>query len=344
MRATEGIDAQRVTQWLRQHTALTPPLTFHPITGGHSNLTFLVKDAANRQWVLRRPPLNSVLATAHDMGREHRIISALADSDVPVPATIAMCDDASVTGAPFYVMAHVDGVVVRDATIAQDLSMPHRRLASADLISVLARLHRIRPDDVGLGDLGRRESYVARQLRRWDRQVRSLSTRELPLLFSVHERLTKTIPPQHSAGIVHGDYKIENCIVGDDGRIAAVLDWELCTLGDVRADVGMLMVYWVEPEDTLHPLVHPPTSIGGFARRRDLLERYCAETGSDFPEIDYFVAFAYWRLACIIEGVYTRYKAAAMGGHIPDNVERFARAVEQLTERAADILGGTSAV
>jgi aminoglycoside phosphotransferase (APT) family kinase protein len=123
-----------------------------------------------------------------------------------------------------------------------------------------------------------------------------------------------------------------------------VLDWELCTLGDVRADVGMLMVYWVEPDDTLHPLADPPTSIGGFASRRQILDGYRKASGQDLPEIDYFVAFASWRLACIIEGVYARYHAAAMGSHIPDDIERFARTVDQLVARAAAILDGQPAV
>ena len=344
MRAVEGIDAEGVTRWLRQHTPLTPPLRFQPITGGHSNLTFRVTDAEGRQWVLRRPPLNSVLATAHDMGREHRIISALAESDVPVPGVVAMCTDPSVSGPPFYVMELVEGTVARDVASAQGLSPAQRTRASRSLVEVLARLHRIDPDTVGLGDLGRRERYVARQLRRWDRQVRSLSRRELPLLFEVHRALSERIPPQHGAGIVHGDYKIENCIVDGTGEVAAVLDWELCTLGDVRADVGMLMVYWVEPGDTLHPLADPPTSIGGFASRRQILDGYREASGQDLPEIDYFVAFASWRLACIIEGVYARYHAAAMGSHIPDDIERFARTVDQLVARAAAILDGQPAV
>lgn len=344
MRAVEGIEAAKVTRWLRQHTPLTAPLRFEPITGGHSNLTFRVSDAEGRQWVLRRPPLNSVLATAHDMGREHRIIAALADSAVPVPGVVAMCTDTAVNGPPFYVMELVEGTVARDISSAQALSPGQRMQASRSLIEVLAHLHRVDPAVVGLGNLGRRQHYVARQLRRWDRQVRSLSQRELPLLFEVHRALSERIPPQHGAGIVHGDYKIENCIVDPAGEIAAVLDWELCTLGDVRADVGMLMVYWVEPGDTLHPLADPPTSIGGFASRRQLLDWYCSASGRDFPEIDYFVAFASWRLACIIEGVYARYHAAAMGAHVPDDVERFARTVDQLVARAAAILDGGAAV
>ncbi|MEL7372768.1 MAG: phosphotransferase family protein, partial [Myxococcota bacterium] len=172
------------------------------------------------------------------------------------------------------------------------------------------------------------------------RQVDGLSKRDLPLLREVHSQLEASIPEQSSTGIVHGDYRLDNCIVDDEGQIAAVLDWELCTLGDTRADLGTLIVYWAEPEDDFFPLTTPPTIVDGFARRRDLVEIYTKAAGEEVEGLEYFVAFSYWRLACILEGVYARYSAAAMGKAVPKNLESFTRGVDRLTQRAADILGG----
>lgn len=344
MPTVEGINPAPVTAWLNARAPVVPPLTFELITGGHSNLTYRVTDAAQRRWVLRRPPLNSVLATAHDMGREHRIVGALAGTGVPVPPVVGLCTDETVNGAPFYVMGFVEGLVARDAKTAEYLDASARETASRNLVEGLVRLHSLEPEAVGLGDLGRKGDYVARQLRRWSRQVQALSARDLPLLQQVHGRLVDAIPPQRAAGIVHGDYRLDNCIIRDDGSLAAVLDWELCTLGDVRADVGMLLVYWAEPEDELFALASPPTTAPGFAQRRQLVDWYCEMTDRDLDDLAYFVAFSYWRLACILEGVYARYLSAAMGKKTPHNLDRFGRAVEQLAERAADILDGGPAV
>lgn len=343
MRTIEGIDQKAVTEWLSERVVVQPPLEFQLIIGGHSNLTFRVTDTERRQWVLRRPPLNSVLHTAHDMEREARIVQALAGSGVPVPPVVGLCTDEAVKGSPFYVMNFVDGVVARTAAGARAFEEDTRRIVSRNLIEVLVRLHALAPEEVGLGDLGKKTDYVLRQLRRWSRQVDSLSKRELPLLRQVYQELTGRVPPEGGVGIVHGDYRLDNCIVGVDGSIAAVLDWELCTLGDTRADLGMLLVYWAEPGDILEPLGSPPTTAGGFASRRELVDDYCVSSGHEAVHLDYFVAFAYWRLACILEGVHARYLSGAMGKGAPPGVERFAPAVERLTERASDILSGRPA-
>ena len=345
MAGPEGINETEVTAWLKDQVAFEPPLTFQLITGGHSNLTFQVTDAQQQRFVLRRPPLNSVLATAHDMSREHAVLSAMVPTDVPVPPLVGLCTDESVNGAPFYVMRFVDGLVARNKKTAEQLSEDVRRRSSENLIKVLARMHAIDPDSIGLGELGKKADYIARQLRRWSKQVDGLSKRDLPLLRQVHSELVNRIPVQNGAGIVHGDYRLDNCIVNpDDGEIAAVLDWELCTLGEVRADVGMLLVYWAEPDDDFHPLEDPPTVADGFANRRRLVDAYCEATGKDFEDLDYFVAFSYWRIACILEGVYARYLAAAMGSSVPKNLDQFGGAVDKLTQRAADILGGQPAI
>jgi aminoglycoside phosphotransferase (APT) family kinase protein len=338
--AVEGVDIARVTGWFEANIdGVEPPLAFALIPGGHSNLTFDVIDAAGGRFVLRRPPLRQVLATAHDMAREHRIIAALGPTDVPVPPALGLCTDPEVTGAPFYVMAHVEGNVIRDVKAARALlDVDGRGRASESLVDVLARIHSVDPAAVGLGDLGRTEGYIARQLKRWHGQWEQSKTRELPAVDEVHDRLRDRIPDQGAATIVHGDYRLDNCVVDEWGRVVAVLDWEICTLGDPLADVGLLLVYWTEPDDEVSALLDGATAVEGFASRAEVLARYAARSGREVSAIDFYVAFAYWKLACILEGVYARYVGGAMGaaGGQTAGFEAFGQRVEMLAEQAAD--------
>jgi aminoglycoside phosphotransferase (APT) family kinase protein len=337
----EGIDVDAVTGWFEAHVPeARPPLRFELIAGGRSNLTYSVTDDDGGRWVLRRPPLGHVLATAHDMGREHRIIAALADTDVPVPPAIGLSADDSVNGAPFYVMGFVDGPIVRNAAAAHDLAPAARAQASRSLVDVLARIHAVDLKAVGLDDLGRHEGYVERQLKRWQGQWEQTKTRELPVIDAVHDRLAASVPEQGPAAIVHGDYRLDNCIIGEEGDVRAVLDWELCTLGDPLADVGQLLMYWTEAGDTLAASTDAPTTVEGFATRADVLAWYAERSGRDLADIDYYVAFGYWKLACICEGVLKRYAAGVMGG--PDAsglVELFTHHVANLANAAAVTLG-----
>ena len=334
-----GIDAANVTRWFLDHAEdVEPPLSFDLIAGGRSNLTFRVDDAAGHAWVLRRPPLGQVLATAHDMGREHKIISALAPTDVPVAPTIGLCTDEDVNGAPFYVMGFVDGLIARGVDAGRLLTVEARERAGHDLPEVLARIHAVDPDAVGLGDLGRKEGYIERQLRRWYRQWESSKTRELPVVDEVHDALAARVPEQGPAAIVHGDYRLDNCILSPDGRIAAVLDWELCTLGDPLADVGLLLVYWTDRNDTTSALMETTTTLDGFPDRTELIRRYAAASGRDVGDVDFYVAFGFWKLACILEGVNARYQGGVMGES--DSFQGFAGQVEMLARRAQAVLDG----
>jgi aminoglycoside phosphotransferase (APT) family kinase protein len=218
-----------------------------------------------------------------------------------------------VNGAPFYVMDFVDGQVVRDADLARHLTAEQRITAGDSIVDVLARIHAVDVDAVGLGDLGRREDYLARQLKRWHGQWEKSKTAEQPLVEDVHRALLEGMPPQTRSSIVHGDYRLDNCILDADARVAAVLDWEICTLGDPLADAGMLMVYWSEPDDEHQVPANAPTAIGGFPSRAEMLARYAEASGLDVHAIDYYMAFGYWKLACIVQGVYARYVGGAMG-------------------------------
>ena len=338
-RAQDGIDEQRVGAWLTEHVALAaPPFRYELITGGRSNLTYLVTDGGGRRLVLRRPPLGTLLATAHDVVREYRIAAALAGTPVPVAPALAVCGDDSINGAPFAVTGYVDGIVLHGPDAAAGMDAGARRATAFHLIDVLADLHAVDLNAVGLADLSRQDSYIERQVRRWGKQWDGSRTRDLPIIDEVENRLLGHVPPQRETTLVHGDYRFGNCIVDPAKReVVAVLDWELCTLGDPLADLGHLGIYWRDPDRPL-PLANDPTSGGGFPPFRDLLQRYTARTGRDVARIEYYRGFAAWRLAVIAEGVASRH----LKRHPEDTaaLEASRSAVEQLAEFALASLDG----
>ncbi|MEY8040348.1 phosphotransferase family protein [Saccharopolyspora cebuensis] len=308
-----GIEPVAVTRWLAEHVPdLVPPVEFALISGGRSNLTYRLTDAAGSVRALRRPPTGGVLSTAHDMGREWRFISALAGTPVPVPEPLAYCADAAVTGAEFYVMGYVDGTVLVDAEAARPFPPEARRAAGFAVVDCLAALHRVEPDEVGLGDAARRDGYLHRQLRRWRRQVHQSGAPDLALLDAVHDALASGVPEQ-TTGIVHGDFRPGNLSFAPDGAVLAVFDWELATLGEPLADLGWLISTWAEPDDAAPPTTPGPTVEPGFPRRRELVDRYVELTGRDVADLPYYVAFQRWRSACITAGVRARYQAGVMG-------------------------------
>lgn len=329
-------DPDRLLAWAAAAAVpLDPPVTLALIAGGRSNLTFRVQDSAARSYVLRRPPLGPTLTSAHDVLREARVITALAGSAVPVPPCHGSCEDPGVIGAPFYLMACVPGTVVASRADGEALSRGARRALSEQLVRVLARLHAVDVDAVGLGRLGRREDYLQRQMRRWHRQFHESTDREVPLIDELHRRLVAAAPPQRYTGLVHGDYRPGNVLADRAGNITAVLDWELCTLGDTLADLGWLLATWVEPgEAELH---ESPTGHPGFLSRTEMAALYARETGREVSGIGFYVAFSLWRLACIYEGIYARYRGGAMGAHDLD-VEAQGRRVVALAEAAAAAL------
>ncbi|MDP2289642.1 MAG: phosphotransferase family protein [Actinomycetota bacterium] len=335
----QGISIEPVTQWLVSNIpGAVAPFTFDLIAGGRSNLTFKVTGADGTCFVLRRPPLGHVLATAHDMAREHRIIAAVGRTSVPVPPALGVCTDESVNGAPFYVMGYVAGVVLDSPDKAAALPYDLRVTASEHLIDVLADLHAVDVDEVGLGDLAKREGYVERQVKRWSTQWEQSKTRELPAIDEVARRLRERLPQQHGVSIAHGDYRFGNCLVDvQAGRVAAVLDWELCTLGDPLADVGYLGVYWFDGE-AANIRSNDPTPAGGFPRYAELLDRYATRTGRDLSGIGYYVAFSCWRLAVISEGVYSRFLHGAMGTQEGVDLDGFKTGTEALAERALEAM------
>ncbi len=298
-----GLDLDRLAAHLG-----TGPLTADLIPGGRSNLTYRVTDGS-RRWVLRRPPLGHVLATAHDMSREHRVIKALADTAVPVPRVELLCEDADVIGAPFYLMEEVPGVALRHRDQCPWLTPDKARALSERLVDVLADLHAVDPQDVGLADFGRPDGFLKRQVSRWGKQLDASRSRDLPGIDELRDRLADSVPDSARATIVHGDYRLDNVLVTEDPLdISAVLDWEMATLGDPLADVGLLCVYWngigAREDD---PITGTVPTLPGFADTDELVRRYAERSGADTGGLAWYTAFAYFKLAVILEGIHFRF-------------------------------------
>ncbi|NMF88588.1 phosphotransferase family protein [Aromatoleum petrolei] len=335
-----GIDAAALDGWFQDNIAdVHAPLRFELIAGGHSNLTYRVDEAGGRKFALRRPPLGfKPRHGAHDVVREYRILAALKDSAVPVPVAEALCTDSSIIGASFYVTRWVEGYILDrpshvEAVLADSGA---RRRAAFSLVDTLAELHRCEVDAVGLGDLGQRDNYLERQLIRLGQVWETTKTRELPIIDSLHKELLARCPPQRYTGIVHSDYRFGNVMLGAAGDVAAVLDWELCALGDVTVDVAYLLTNWDLPEDPWPDVwMQPaPTRAGGFPSRHEILARYAEKTGFDLQAIDYYCAFCYWRIAVLAEGIKRRYETGVIAQHTDlDALDRRVRNRAAMAER-----------
>ncbi|MEU6680831.1 phosphotransferase family protein [Streptomyces sp. NPDC046925] len=311
------------------------PLTARLIEGGRSNLTYAVTDGATR-WVVRRPPLGHVLATAHDMKREHRVISALHGTDVPVPAPLLLCEDDAVLGAPFYVMEFVDGTPYRTAQELAPLGAERTRAAVLGLVDTLVDLHSVDPEAVGLGDFGRPDGFLDRQLRRWGKQLDASRNRDLAGIDELHAALGRQLPASPAATVVHGDYRLDNVLIGDDDRIKAILDWEMSTLGDPLTDLGLLVMYSTKLELPDSPI---STTAGapGHPDAAELIERYAARSGRDVSAVSWYTAFAWFKLAVILEGIHYRY---TLGQTVGAGFDRIGELVPVFIEHGLTTLQG----
>jgi aminoglycoside phosphotransferase (APT) family kinase protein len=319
MEQVTGINQANVTAWMVEHVGATAPITFELIAGGRSNLTFRAHDADGTTYALRRPPVSHVLPTAHDMVREHTIMSALYPLDIPVPQPLGLCVDDAVNERPFYVMEFVEGAILRTPAEAEaDFSVDIRATIGDHLAETLAQLHAVDVDAAGLGDLGRHEGYIERQIRRWRgqfEQTRVEGVDHETLVEEVGDELAQSIPTQQRVAVVHGDYRLDNTVLDGEGKVRAILDWEICTLGDPMADVGVLLCYWSDAGDATSALMGAgPTSAPGFATRDQVLASYASHTTLDVSHVAYYQAFGYWKLACIMQGVFARYRAGATAG------------------------------
>ena len=315
-----AVDAGALGVWLAGRLPGAAPAGAVPslsrLTGGLSNLTYLV-EWGGRRLVVRRPPLGHVLETAHDMGREYRLLSALAPTAVPVPAPYGLCEDPAVIGAPFYAMAWVPGGTFRQDAHLAALDGPAARATTDALVDTLAQLHAVDPEEVGLGGFGRPQGFMERQVRRWRRQWEQSRTRPVPGADELNDRLAAGCPDRGGAALVHGDYKLDNVLFAPDrpGRVNAVLDWEMSTLGDPLSDLGMLCMYWEGFSGVAHSPVATPAGRPGWPGRRHLLERYAARSGRDLDQMGWYTAFAYYKIAAILEGIHCRAAQGLADGH-----------------------------
>jgi len=310
--APEGYHVSAVEDWVRTEVPeLMPPFRWTRLEGGHSNLTYQIEDAQGQFAVIRRPPQGELLPKAHDMSREWALIKALSSTNVPVPKPFGFCEDPNITGAWFYIMGRVNGKPLYNSEDTLALVPEDKRETLAfSFFDALADLHQVDPDAVGLGDLGKRDSYVGRQVKTWYRSWTSSVTgaqydddraHQLQTYFLDH------LPDQGPIRIVHGDYGLHNCLFGSDCTVAAVVDWEISTLGDPLADLAYALNPWPDPSDQRPIAPEAATSLPGFPSRRDLAARYAHRTGRDLSNLPYYIAFNRWKTACIVHGVYARY-------------------------------------
>lgn len=304
------------------------PLTGRLIEGGRSNLTYEVTDGATK-WVVRRPPLGHVLATAHDMRREHRVISALHATEVPVPRAVLLCEDEEVLGAPFYVMEFVEGTPYRTAEQLAALGPERTRAAVLGLVDTLVELHAVDPASVDLDDFGRPEGFLDRQLRRWGKQLDASRSRELPGIDELHAALGRELPDAQPPSVIHGDYRLDNVLLGDDDRIRAVLDWEMSTLGDPLTDLGLLVMYSV-PLGLPDSPVSTTATAPGHPDPAELVRRYAGRSGRDVSAVSWYTAFAWFKLAVILEGIHYRY---TLGQTVGRGFDRIGELVPVFVER-----------
>jgi aminoglycoside phosphotransferase (APT) family kinase protein len=331
-----GVDLERLRPYFAQHVegAGDAPLQAELIAGGRSNLTYAIGDG-EREWVLRRPPLGHVLPTAHDMAREYRVLRALDETDVPVPHPYVLCEDTEIIGAPFYVMEKVDGVILRTPEESGKLDHDDARRCSIELVDVMARIHGVDYEDVGLGDFGHPDGFVERQVRRWGQQWERSKTRELPAIDEIARRLRAALPVSPPPTIVHGDYRLDNTMLAPDdpGRIVAVLDWEMATLGDPLTDVGLFLLYWGQGDAQLIATGRNVTPDSGFMSQEEVVERYAQVSGRSVDNLDFYVVLAAYKLAIIVEGIHARF---LMGKTLGAGFDAMGESVVRLAEWALD--------
>ena len=331
-----GLPLDQLLPWFKENVASIDELTAQIVGHGRSNITYRVSDG-DKSWVVRRPPLSHVQATAHDMGREYRILTALAPTGFPAPKPYALCDDTEIIGSQFYVMEYVDGFIAIDANeVERRFTVDDRRRIGEELVDVLVQLHSFVPDEIGLSDFGKPQGFVERQVRRFSKQLEDIRYRETPELDELSKRLSGAIPPEGKPGIVHGDYRLDNAILDEKGHLIAVLDWEMCTLGDSLADLGLLQMYWGQGTSRQLVLagVGPVMQLPGFPTWEEAAARYEEKRGADLSNLDFYTVLAHFKLGVILENMYKRFLG---GGTVGAGFETIGQQAQVLGRRGLEV-------
>ena len=332
--APPGLDLDRLGAWFADHVpGARPTLQATLIAGGKSNLTYVVSDGLG-EWIVRRPPLGHVLATAHDMAREYRVMSALRDTDVPVPRTDALCRDEAVVGAEFYVMERCAGTPYRYAWQLAEVGEQRTQAISTRLVDALAALHAVDPAAVGLADFGRPDGFLARQVRRWRKQLDASHSRPLPAADELHAKLAADVPEDARAGIVHGDYRLDNVLVDEQDRLTAILDWEMATLGNSLTDLAMLITYHRLGAGS-SDAVSTASTAPGYLTENEIIGRYAAGSDRDLSHFGFYLGLAAFKLAAILEGIHYRH---LHGQTVGEGFDRIGDAIQPLLDAGLSAL------
>ena len=301
---------------------------------GRSNITFKIFDDSN-SYVLRRPPFGDKLESAHNMQREFRIISELSENNIKVPKPILLCTDKNISDDDFYIMEYVDGVTIADNLVADNYSNNDKKEITNSFITTLAELHTFDVKNSNLNDLGKHEDYVERQLNRWTKQFNAQKVRDIAELDVATQLLFDTIPAQQKVSIVHGDYRLDNVRINNNS-VAAIVDWELCTLGDPLADIGTVIASWSNKNETDTPFIYSPSLSDGFPSRQEIIDIYESKSNLSLDDIEFYTRLSFWKHAMIMEGVYVRYSLGYYGNVDKKDVDAFGQSTLSFAKKASN--------
>ena len=326
--------SEKLKKYISSVVDISEDFNFEQFKVGRSNITFKIFDNAN-SFVLRRPPFGLKLESAHNMGREYKILKVLSENGLRVPKPMYLYNKKELSVDDFYIMEFIEGETIANNQIADEFNEIQKNTITESVIKALSEIHNFDVISSELNDLGKHEDYVARQINRWNKQFQSQKVREIKELESATKLLLDNIPSQQTVGIVHGDYRLDNVRVKDN-QVAAVLDWELCTLGDPLADMGTVIASWNTKQEKDSPFIYSPTLSGGFPTRKDVIELYLNNSDLDLSDIEFYARLSFWKHAMIMEGVYIRYSMGSYGKTNENEIESFKNSTIKFANKAAN--------
>ena len=326
--------SEKLKKYISSVVDISEDFNFEQFKVGRSNITFKIFDDAN-SFVLRRPPFGLKLESAHNMGREYKILKVLSENGLRVPKPMYLYNKKELSVDDFYIMEFIEGETIANNQIADEFNEIKKNTITESIIKVLSEIHNFDVISSELNDLGKHEDYVERQINRWNKQFQSQKVREIKELESATKLLLDNIPSQQTVGIVHGDYRLDNVRVKDN-QVAAVLDWELCTLGDPLADMGTVIASWNTKQEKDSPFIYSPTLSGGFPTRKDVIELYLNNSDLDLSDIEFYARLSFWKHAMIMEGVYIRYSMGSYGKTNENEIESFKNSTIKFANKAAN--------